>query len=116
MASNLLNQAQPLAIIDAKGAVTSPGNASTTQTGTNLLDQAKPVVIVGADGKIHTLDGGGSVAPAYELPAATASAIGGVKQLSAIPDLAEDADAATITATVNTLLAGLRTAGILATA
>ncbi|MCI1914631.1 MAG: head fiber protein [Bifidobacteriaceae bacterium] len=116
MATNLLNQATPLAIIGADGAVTSPGTAADTGTTTNLLNQAKPVVIVGADGKIHTLDGGtSSSAPAYTLPAATASALGGVKQLVAIADLAEDADAATIVTTVNNLLAGLRTAGILAT-
>lgn len=101
MASNLLNQATPLAIIDAKGAVTSPGAASATSTSTNLLDQAKPVVIVGADGKIHTLDGGSSPS---------------LVKAAAVADVATDADAAAIATAFNTLLTNLRTAGILATA
>lgn len=51
---------------------------------------------------------------AYTLPAATASALGGVKQAAAVADAASDADAAAIVTTLNALLASLRTAGIVA--
>lgn len=44
------------------------------------------------------------------------SDLGGVKQLSAISDVAADADVAAIATAFNGLLAGLRTAGILAKA
>lgn len=55
-------------------------------------------------------EGGGT----YTLPAATASALGGVKQAAAVADAASDADAAAIVTTLNALLASLRTAGIVA--
>lgn len=49
----------------------------------------------------------------YTLPAATTTVLGGVKKIAAIEDLAESADINTVITTVNQLLAGLRTAGIL---
>lgn len=48
----------------------------------------------------------------YTLPAASTTALGGVKKLAAIEDLAGEADINAVIATVNELLAGLRTAGI----
>ena len=51
----------------------------------------------------------------YTLPAASTTALGGVKKLAAIEDLAGEADINAVIATVNELLAGLRTAGILTT-
>lgn len=52
--------------------------------------------------------------PAYKLPNATASALGGVKQAANVANLATNADAATIVTVVNTLFANLRTAGVMA--
>ena len=51
----------------------------------------------------------------YTLPAASTTALGGVKKLAAIEDLTGEADINAVIATVNELLAGLRTAGILTT-
>lgn len=48
----------------------------------------------------------------YVLPAASTTELGGVKKLAAIEDLAGEADINAVIATVNELLAGLRTAGI----
>lgn len=53
-------------------------------------------------------------APAYKLPNATASALGGVKQAANVANLATSADAAAIVTAVNTLFANLRTAGVMA--
>lgn len=50
----------------------------------------------------------------YSLPAATSAAIGGVKQGAAVAAVAVDADAATIAAKVNELIASLKAAGIIA--
>ena len=44
------------------------------------------------------------------------SGLGGIKKIAAIADVAADADAAAITTAFNGLLAGLRTAGIVAEA
>lgn len=71
------------------------------------------VAVFDADGNpvdMSDLGGGGE---AYTLPAATASVIGGVKQLAAIADVATDADAAALATAFNGLLAALRTAGII---
>lgn len=48
------------------------------------------------------------------IPAATPTALGGVKQGVAVPNLADDADAAAIVSTVNSLLTQLRAAGVIA--
>lgn len=53
-----------------------------------------------------------TIPPAYTLPAATTTTLGGVKQGAAIADLEEGADTV---AEINKLLANLRTAGIIAT-
>ena len=50
----------------------------------------------------------------YSLPAATSAAIGGVKQGAAVAAVAVDADAATIAAKVNELIASLKAAGVIA--
>lgn len=55
-----------------------------------------------------------SIPPAYTLPAATTSVLGGVKQAAKQTDLAGDADAAAIVTGVNALMAALRDAGIMA--
>lgn len=49
----------------------------------------------------------------YTLPAASATAIGGVKAGAAIADVAADAELAAVVTAFNTLLANLRTAGII---
>ncbi|MBE6721613.1 MAG: hypothetical protein E7572_03850 [Ruminococcaceae bacterium] len=59
----------------------------------------------GTDGK----DGKDAV-----LTVATVDAIGAVKMAAALPDAAENADAAALRTTLNGLLAALRTAGIVA--
>lgn len=50
----------------------------------------------------------------YSLPAATSAALGGVKQGAAVAAVAADADAATIAAKVNELIASLKAAGVIA--
>lgn len=50
----------------------------------------------------------------YALPAATSAALGGVKQGAAVAAVAADADAATIAAKVNELIASLKAAGVIA--
>lgn len=50
----------------------------------------------------------------YTLPAATSAALGGVKQGAAVAAVAVDADAATIAAKVNELIASLKAAGVIA--
>lgn len=50
----------------------------------------------------------------YTLPAATSAALGGVKQGAAVAAVAADADAATIAAKVNELIASLKAAGVIA--
>jgi hypothetical protein len=50
----------------------------------------------------------------YTLPAATSAALGGVKQGAAVAAVVVDADAATIAAKVNELIASLKAAGVIA--
>jgi hypothetical protein len=50
----------------------------------------------------------------YTLPAATSTALGGVKQGAAVEAVADDADAATIAVKVNELIASLKAAGVIA--
>lgn len=54
-----------------------------------------------------------TIPEAYTLAAASADALGGVKQAAAVADVATDADAPTVAAAFNSLLAGLRSAGVL---
>lgn len=69
-----------------------------------------------ADGKVgaSALTDAAKAALAYTLPAATDKALGGVRKGAAVPNLAADAPAADIAATVNSLLAQLRAAGVIA--
>ncbi len=53
------------------------------------------------------------VPSAYELPAATTTKLGGVKQANAISNVATSADTAALITSVNALLASLRNAGII---
>ncbi len=63
-----------------------------------------------ADGAVTAAKMAPGVIPeAYVLPAATSGALGGVKQASAVADATDDA-----VSTLNSLLASLRAAGILA--
>lgn len=55
----------------------------------------------------------GDPGPSYTLPAATTSALGGVKQAAKQADLAADAEAAAIVTSVNSLMKALRDAGVL---
>lgn len=50
----------------------------------------------------------------YTLPAATSTALGGVKQGAAVAAVAADADAATIAGKVNELITSLKAAGVIA--
>lgn len=50
----------------------------------------------------------------YTLPAATSTALGGVKQGAAVASVAADADAATIAGKVNELITSLKAAGVIA--
>lgn len=50
----------------------------------------------------------------YTLPAATSTALGGVKQGAAVAAVAADADAATIAEKVNELITSLKAAGVIA--
>lgn len=50
----------------------------------------------------------------YTLPAATSTALGGVKQGAAVADAASDADAAALATKINELIASLKAAGVIA--
>lgn len=66
------------------------------------------------DGVITAAKMASGVIPApYTLPAATASALGGVKQAAAVTDPEDAAEAAAIVTSFKALTASLRTAGIL---
>lgn len=83
-----------------------PNNLATT----DLATTTTPGLMSQSDKS--KLNGIANGANNYSLPAATTAAIGGVKKTAAIADLASDADAATITTKLNSLLAALRTAGV----
>lgn len=69
-----------------------------------------------ADGAVTAAKLAKGVLPAaYTLPAATAAALGGVKQGVAVPNVAADADAAALASAFNGLLTQLRAAGVIAT-
>ena len=107
------------------GANGAPGAAAGFGVPTATVDNATgtPSVSVTASGpdtakiftfEFHNLKGeqgpAGADGPSYTLPAATTGALGGVKQMAAITDLA----AAPTMEDFNNLLAALRTAGMLA--
>lgn len=107
------------------GANGAPGAAAGFGVPTATVDNATgtPSVSVTASGpdtakiftfEFHNLKGeqgpAGADGPSYTLPAATMGALGGVKQMAAITDLA----AAPTMEDFNNLLAALRTAGMLA--
>lgn len=56
-----------------------------------------------------------TIPPAYTLPAASATVIGGVKKGAAVTNVAADADIVAVITQVNSLLASLRNAGIITT-
>lgn len=96
--------------------------AGATDTGKSLLkatDAAAARKAIGAgtssfSGSYDDLTNKPAIPAVYTLPAATAAALGGVKQGAAVPDLATDANTATANAKINALLAQLRAAGVIA--
>lgn len=122
----------PVTIIDASGnpvelgggeetPVTSDSITDATTVGKNLLkakDAATARTAIGAgtssfSGAYNDLTGKPTIPAAYTLPAASTTALGGVKKGAAVPDLATGADGAAIVAKVNALLAQLRAAGVI---
>ena len=89
-----------------------------TDTGKSLLkatDAATARKAIGAGtSSFSDLTNKPTIPAAYTLPAATAAALGGVKQGAAVPDLATDANTTTANAKINALLAQLRAAGVIA--
>lgn len=96
--------------------------AGATDTGKRVLkatDAAAARKAIGAgtssfSGSYGDLTNKPTIPAAYTLPAATAAALGGVKQGAAVPDLATDANTTTANAKINALLAQLRAAGVIA--
>lgn len=96
--------------------------AGATDTGKGVLkavDAAAARKAIGAgtssfSGSYTDLANKPVIPAAYTLPAATAAALGGVKQGAAIPNLATDAPAADIITTVNSILTQLRATGAIA--
>lgn len=96
--------------------------AGATDTGKRVLkatDAAAARKAIGAgtssfSGSYDDLTNKPTIPAAYTLPAATAAALGGVKQGAAVPDLATDANTVTANAKINALLAQLRAAGVIA--
>lgn len=122
----------PVTIVDADGnpvelgggeetPVTSDSITDATSVGKNLLrakDAATARTAIGAgtssfSGAYDDLTGKPAIPAAYTLPAASTTALGGVKKGAAVHDLATDADGAATVAKVNALLAQLRAAGVL---
>lgn len=68
---------------------------------------------VATSGSYNDLSDKPTIPPAYTLPAATKTTLGGVKAGTNIADLNTSADLATVIGTVNGLLAQLRAAGVL---
>lgn len=84
-----------------------------THTKSNITD-FPTLATVATSGSYNDLSNKPDIPPAYSLPAASTSAIGGVKMASAIADLVVDsANAEIIAGKVNDLLAALRTSGVL---
>lgn len=92
--------------------------AGATDTGKSLLKAtdaaaARKAISAGTS-SYDDLTNKPAIPAAYTLPAATAAALGGVKQGAAVPDLAADANTTTANAKINALLAQLRAAGVIA--
>lgn len=87
----------------------------------NESDVDIPVVTADSDGLMSSamlakLNGIEAQANKYVLPAASTTAIGGVKKTAAITDLENlEENTTTVTKKINELLAALRTAGIITT-
>lgn len=102
--------------------VTAANITDASATGRSVLtakDAAAARTAIGAgtssfSGSYNDLTNKPTIPAAYTLPAATASAIGGVKQAAGVNDLAAGADATAIVTAVNQLFANLRAAGTLA--
>lgn len=107
----------------------APVTAPTADTLTGATDTGKRVLkatdaaaarkAIGAgtssfSGSYDDLTNKPAIPAAYTLPAATAAALGGVKQGAAVPDLAAEANTTTANAKINALLAQLRAAGVIA--
>lgn len=69
-------------------------------------------ILLDADGKMYVTVSWTDTK--YTLPAATSAALGGVKRGAAVAAVAANADAATIAAKVNELIASLKAAGVIA--
>ena len=76
-----------------------------------LNHDQSPLQLSVVDGDGNPVSIGGT--STYTLPAATASAIGGVKQLNGMSDLASTAALSDVINQVNTLVAGLKATGIM---
>lgn len=68
---------------------------------------------VATSGSYNDLVNKPTIPSAYTLPAATTTALGGVKKGAAVTNVAADADTAALVTSVNALLASLRAAGII---
>lgn len=68
---------------------------------------------VATSGSYNDLSDKPTIPPAYTLPAATKTTLGGIKAGTNIANLAVDADLATVIGTVNSILTQLRTARVL---
>lgn len=68
---------------------------------------------VATSGSYNDLVNKPTIPSAYTLPAATTTALGGVKKGAAVTNVAADADTVALVTSVNALLASLRAAGII---
>ena len=103
--------------IDLNGGSSTPSAGSVTPASLGGYSAAAgrgKVVQVKADGSGFDFVAPVTAPTADTLPAATAAALGGVKQGAAVPDLATDANTTTANAKINALLAQLRAAGVIA--
>lgn len=68
---------------------------------------------VATSGSYNDLSNKPTIPPAYTLPAATTSAIGGVKKATNVPNLATEAELAAVVTQVNAILSALKVADIM---
>lgn len=68
---------------------------------------------VATSGSYNDLSGKPTIPPAYTLPAATISTIGGVKKATNVDNLATGAELATVVTKVNAILSALKVADIM---
>lgn len=88
------------------------GKASSTHT--HSANQVNGLATVATSGSYNDLSNKPSIPSAYTLPNASTSSLGGVKQATSVSDLVGTEDTATICNKVNSLLAAMRSAGMLA--